>query len=92
MGVKVDTWSSSCWRRAATGLPEERVSVKLIVLDCTASLNVAVAVVDTATFVAPEAGVSLVTLGPASRGERPGKWGPLMGSPALSLAPLTVAV
>ena len=34
-------------------------------LACTASLNVAVAVVDTATFVAPLAGVSLVTLGAA---------------------------
>ena len=37
---------------AATGLPPLLVNVKLIVLDCTASLNVAVAVVDTATSVA----------------------------------------
>jgi hypothetical protein len=37
--------------------------VKLIVLACTASLKVAVAVDDTATPVAPLAGVSAVTVG-----------------------------
>ena len=68
------------------------VKVKLIVLDCTASLNVAVAAVDTATFVAPLAGVSLVTFGAAASVVNDHENGPLIGSPALSLAPLTVAV
>ena len=39
------------------------VKVKLMVLACTASLNVAVAADDTATFVAPLAGDSAVTVG-----------------------------
>ena len=47
---------------AATGLPPLGVNVKLIVLAWTAWLNVAVAVDDTATLVAPDAGVSLVTM------------------------------
>jgi hypothetical protein len=37
--------------------------VKLMVLACTASLKVAVAVDEMATFEAPDAGVSLVTVG-----------------------------
>ncbi len=77
---------------AVTGLPPLGVNVKLMVLACTASLNVAVAVVETATFVAPLAGVSLVTLGAAGSVVNDHDNGPLMGSPALSLAPLTVAV
>ena len=44
-------------------MPDELLSVKLIVPACTASLNVAVGAVDTATLVAPDAGVSLVTAG-----------------------------
>ena len=40
-------------------MPDELLSVKLIVPACTASLNVAVGAVDTATFVAPAAGLSL---------------------------------
>ena len=56
---------SERWRPPAA--PHGLVNVKLMVLDCTASLNVAVAVDDTATLVAPLAGVSLVTLAaPAS--------------------------
>ena len=51
---------------AATELPEEFLSVMLIVLACTASLNVAVTFVDTATPVAPLAGDSLVTVGGAA--------------------------
>ncbi len=77
---------------AETGLPPLGVSVKLIVLACTASLNVAVAVVDIATFVAPLAGVSLITAGAAETVVNDHVNGPLMGSPALSLAPLTEAV
>ena len=77
---------------AATGLPPLGVNVKLMVLACTASLNVAVAVVDTATFVAPLAGDSLVTFGGAGSVVNDQENGPLMGSPALFLAPLTVAV
>ena len=46
-----------------TELPDELLSVKLIVLACTASLNVAVGTIDMATLVAPDAGVSLVTVG-----------------------------
>ncbi len=61
-------------------------------LDWTASLNVAVAVVDTATFVAPLAGDSLVTLGGTPTVVNDHENGELMGSPALSLAPLTLAV
>ena len=45
----------------ATEPPEPLVSVK--VQACTASLNVAVGAIDTATLVAPEAGLSLVTVG-----------------------------
>ena len=78
---------------AGTELPDWFVSVKLIELDCTALLNVAVAVVDTATPVAPDAGVSLVTVGtPAAAVVNDQENGAPMGSPALSVAPLTVAV
>ena len=52
---------------AAIGLPPLGVKVKLIVPACTASLNVAVAVVDCDTSVAPLAGDSLVTLGARGR-------------------------
>ena len=44
-------------------MPDELLSVKLIVPACTASLNVTVGAVATATFVAPDAGVSLLTAG-----------------------------
>ena len=47
----------------ATDAPALLVSVKLIVLDCTASLNVAVGAVETATPVAPDAGVCELTAG-----------------------------
>jgi hypothetical protein len=50
---------------AGTELPDELLSVKLIVLGCTASLNVAVSAEDTDTFVAPLAGDALVTVGAA---------------------------
>ena len=76
----------------APDVPALGVKVKLIVLDCTASLNVAVAAVDTATFVAPLAGVSLVTAGCAASVVNDQENGALMGSPSVSLAPLTVAV
>ncbi len=61
-------------------------------LDWTASLNVAVAVVDTATFVAPLAGDSLVTLGGATSVVNDHENGELMAIPEVLLAPLTVAV
>ena len=52
---------------AATGLPPLGVNVKLIVLACTGSLKVAVMVVAEPTPVAPEAGVSVVTVGRRGR-------------------------
>ena len=77
---------------AATELPDEFSSVKLIVPACTASLNVAVAVVDTATPVAPDAGVSLVTAGGAASVVKDQENGAVMVTPELLSAPLTVAV
>ena len=54
--------------------------------------NDAVAVVDTATFVAELAGVSLFTFGVAGSVMNDQENGAAIGSPALSLAPLMVAV
>ena len=51
----------------ATAVPALLVEREVIVLDCTASLNVAVAVDDTATPVAPEAGVCELTAGCSGR-------------------------
>ena len=49
--------------------------------------------VDTATFVAPDAGVSLITAGAtAAAVVNDQETAEVMGSPALSVAPLTVAV
>ena len=80
----------------AIELPDELLSVKLIVLACTASLNVAVGTIDMATLVAPDAGVSLVTVGATAAAAaavvNDQETAEVMGSPALSVAPLTVAV
>ena len=74
-------------------MPDEFLSVKLIVLACIASLNVAVGAIDMATLVAPDAGVSLVTAGAtAAAVVNDQETAEVMGSPALSVAPLTVAV
>jgi len=68
-------------------------SVNPMVLDCTASLNVADIGDDTATPLAPDTGVSLVTVGvTAAAVVNDHETAEVMGSPALSLAPLTVAV
>ena len=60
--------------------------------DCTASLNVAVTGDDTATPVAPLVGDSVVTVGGAASVVNDQVTGAAIGSPAVSLAPLTVAV
>ena len=54
-------------RAPATEVPALLVSVKVIVPDCTASLNVALGVDDTATPVALEAGVWELTAGCSGR-------------------------
>ena len=91
-------------RLEATGLPELSVSVKLIVLGCTGSLNVAVTdssltADGTSTLVAPDAGLSPITVGADTVGGdtfdavvKVHVSGLVIGSPAVSLAPLTVAV
>ena len=73
-------------------MPDEFLSVKLIVPACTAALNVAVAVVDTATPVAPDAGVSLVTDGGAASVVKDQENGAVMETPETLWAPLMVAV
>ena len=73
-------------------LPPLGVSVKVIVLDWTASLKVAVTVVDTGTLVALLAGDSLVTLGGATSVVNDHENGEVMAMPELFSAPLTVAV
>ena len=60
--------------------------------DCTASLNVAVTGDETAIPVAPDKGVSLETAGCNASVVNDQLTDPPIGSPAASLAPLTVAV
>ena len=77
-------------------LPLEDLSTKLVVVMVeawTAMLNVAVTVVLVATPVALAAGVALVTVGAtAAAVVNDQEVDPLMGSPAVSFAPLTAAV
>ena len=71
------------------------VRIKLIVLGLTAAPNVAVTGDDTAILVAPAAGVSLVTVGGVALEAavvNDHVTDPAIGSPAVSLAPLTEAV
>jgi hypothetical protein len=79
---------------AFTGLPPLGVSVKLIVLACTASLNAAVTAAAAPTLDwAPEAGASLVTYGAGVAAVvKDHVKGDVIGWPALFSAPLTVAV
>ena len=69
-------------------MPDELLSVKLIVPACIASLNVAVGTIDMATLVAADAGVSLVTVGAAAAAAaavvNDHETAEVMGSPALS--------
>jgi len=67
-------------------------SVNVTVLDWTASLNVALAADDTATPVAPDAGVCELTAGCNGSVVNDQLTDPFMGSPVVSLAPLTVTV
>jgi hypothetical protein len=64
-----------------------------MVPDCTGWLKVAVAVDDTATLVAPDKGVSLVTIGAdAAAVVKDQLKGDVMATPELFRTPLTVAV
>ena len=76
----------------AIAVPALVAIVKEIVLNCTASLNVAVGVDDMATPVAPAAGVYKLTDGCSGSVVNDQVTGPDIASPAVSLAPLTVAV
>jgi hypothetical protein len=76
-----------------TEVPEEFTRENVMVLGCTASLNVTVTVELGDTLMAPDAGVSMVTIGAADsavlndhvKAED-------MATPLLFLAPLTIAV
>ena len=64
LGVKVVTCVAVLYETdPAITLPVVFLSVKLIVFDRTASLNVAVGAVDTATLVAPDMGLWLMIVG-----------------------------
>ena len=76
----------------ATAVPDEFLSVKLMELDCTGSLKVAVGAVDTATPVAPDAGVLLVTEGGAASVVKDQENGAVMVTLDVLSAPLMVAV
>ena len=77
---------------ALTRLPDEFLSVKTMVLALHRLVERCLHRVDTDTPVAPFAGDSLITVGSLGSVVNDQENGPLMGSPALSLAPLTVAV
>ncbi len=74
-------------------VPEEFTSEKLIVLACTASLNVAVSTEVGGTLMVPDTGVSLITIGAADGAVVNDQViGALMATPLLFSAPLTFAV
>jgi hypothetical protein len=91
LGVHVTVLADALYDIVVETVPELLFSVKLMVLDCTASLNVAVTAELVATPVALEVGLPLCTAGagPVVNDQLNGL---AIGSPAISLTPLTVAM
>jgi hypothetical protein len=93
VGVHVATFVVELYDNVvAIAEPPEGVSVKMIDPLVTASLNVAVMVLFVATFVAPDAGVSAVTVGiTGGTVVNVQVTGEAITSPPASVAPLTLA-